>query len=103
MPMNKGVEGPITGNAGRVPDSRVAVESASVSEDRVIRRRHRHHRRHQTLTRRSGRATEIAVVTFLALAVLFGILYYLLPHFQAVGEESNLRSGTRVAALWGRG
>ena len=102
MPLNKGVEGSLTGSAGGVPDSQVAVDSAGASEDRVIRRRRRHHHRHQNLARRSGRGVEIAVVTLLALAILFGVLYYLLPHYQAQGhgEESRVlrASGFSVQA-----
>ena len=100
MPLNKGVEGSLTGNAGGVPDSRVAVDSAGVSEDRVVRRRRRHHHRHKNPTRRSGRGVEIAVVTLLALAILFGVLYYLLPHYQAQGRgEESLRTGDVAPGL----
>jgi len=87
--MNKGVEGSVVGPQAP-PQSPAAIESADGAGERVIRRRRRHHR-HQNLTRRSGRAREIAFVTVLALGLLFGILYYLLPHYQAQntrGEES---------------
>ena len=87
--MNKGVEGPLPGTLSGVPGARETGDSADSSAERVIRRRRRHHRRHQNLTHRSGRAKEIVFVTLLALAILFGILYYLLPHYQAHGEESD--------------
>ncbi|HET6147616.1 MAG TPA: hypothetical protein VFH68_08790 [Polyangia bacterium] len=65
----------------------------------MIRRRRRHHRRHQKLTPGSGRTKEIAFVTLLALAILFGILYYLLPHYQGHGDESGQGPGGAAPAL----
>jgi len=92
--MNKGVEGLLPDSARGIPDARVAVQSAESSEGRVIRRRRRHHHRHQNLTYRTGRAKEIAFVTLLALAILFGILYYLLPHYQVRNDESSRAPAT---------
>jgi hypothetical protein len=107
--MNKGVEGPLPDSARGIPDARVATHPAG-SEERVIRRRRRHHRRHQNLTHRTGRTKEIAVVTLLALAILFGILYYLLPHYQGRSDDSSeapattapSSPGTRVGHAWPR-
>src|SRR4051812_49221694 len=102
MPMNKGVEGPLPSRSSPVPEARVAIDSQpnpDASSDRVIRRRRRHHHRRQNLTYRSGRAKEIAFVTLLALAILFGILYYLLPHYQGRGDESGLSSGSATPAI----
>jgi len=100
--MNKGVEGSLSVAAhdAVAPDSRADVASSRGSEGRIVRRRRRHrHHRHETLTRSSGRAKEIAFVTFVALALLFAVLYYLLPHYSSSSqhEESGL-APTRGAA-----
>jgi hypothetical protein len=109
--MNKGVEGSLASRTSRVPEARVAVDSQARSDasldasldaspdDRVIRRRRKHHHRRENLAYRTGRAKEIAFVTLLALAILFGILYYLLPHYQGHGEESGLTPGSAAPAI----
>ena len=104
--MNKGVEGSLPSRTSHVPEARAAVDSQQIEQrvddsedDRVIRRRRKHHHRRENLAYPSGRAKEIAIVTLLALAILFGILYYLLPHYQGHGEESGLGSGGAAPAL----
>ena len=99
MPMTKGVEGSLAADSARPPrhshsgETPGQVEGEDERGGHVVRRRRRNrHHRHQNLTRRSGRGVEIAFVTVLAVAILFAILYYLLPHYQAQGrgEESHL-------------
>jgi hypothetical protein len=99
MPMNKGVEGPIPDSARGIP----AAHPAESSGERVIRRRRRHHHRHQNLARGSGRAKEIVFVTLLALAILFGILYYLLPHYQAHDESGEAPATGAPVIAWAGG
>jgi len=58
------------------------------------RRRRHHHHHHQNLQKRSGKGVEFAFVTLVAIAILFWILYTLLPraekHRSNNGEESHL-------------
>jgi hypothetical protein len=55
------------------------------------RRRRRHHRHHRNnLQKRSGKGFEFAFVTLLALAILFWVLYALLPRTdKRTGDESS--------------
>lgn len=61
------------------------------------RRRRRHHRHHRNLQKRSGKGFEFAFVTLLALAILFWVLYALLPRTEKrSGEESILAPAPRI-------
>ena len=91
MPMNKGVEGSFSPAADVASDARAHIGASSGSEGSV-RRRRRHHRRHQNLTRRSGRTMEIVFVTGVALAILFGVLYYLLAHDSSSSQHEESRA-----------
>ena len=63
------------------------------------RRRYRHHHNHN-LQKRSGKGYEFAFVTLVAIAVLFWILYTLLPRAEKHGntpEESHLAPAMPIA------
>jgi hypothetical protein len=112
MPVNKGVENAASGRSGGAPVSSsetpgspammASPAEAEAESARVRRRNHRHHR-HQSLNTRSGKAKEIAFVTLFAIAILFAILYYLLPHYQAQnpGEDSLLNPVRRGSTRQG--
>ncbi len=81
--------------SGRVSESVRVDESADDSLPRGQRRRRRrnHHHHHRNLQKRSGKGFEFAFVTLLAIAILFFILYTLLPRAEKhsnSGEESHL-------------
>ena len=79
--------GPISGDVGEALDER-----GSRGSQRRRRRRYHHHHNHN-LQKRSGKGYEFAFVTLLALAILFWILYTLLPRAEKhsnSGEESRL-------------
>jgi hypothetical protein len=70
------------------------------------RRRRRYHHHHHNLQKRSGKGYEFAFVTLLAIAILFWILFTLLPRAEKhsnSGEESHLTPPIRLsmAALTG--
>jgi len=88
--------------ADRVSGPRVAT-SVDVSESagdrgerrgqRRRRRRYHHHHHHHALQKRTGKGYEFAFVTLLAIAILFWILFTLLPRAEKhsnSGEESHL-------------
>jgi uncharacterized membrane protein YbhN (UPF0104 family) len=65
------------------------IAARADSSDR--RRRHRRrHKNHQSVNKPKGRSMEIFIVTLLALAILFGLLYFLLSRAGRGGEESRL-------------
>jgi len=67
------------------------------------RRRRRHHHHRQNLQKRSGKGYEFAFVTLLAIAILFWILYTLLPRTEKRrnnnDEESHLGPHVRVSLI----
>jgi len=91
---------------GRVPTSvDVSGSPDGGRGQRRRRRRHRHHH-HRDLQKRSGKGYEFAFVTLLAIAILFWILFTLLPRAEKhsnSGEESHLAPRIRLsmAALTG--
>ena len=116
-PVSKGVVGQIGSSVSgglsstvsdRVSGPRVAT-SGDVSESpgergerrgqRRRRRRHHHHH-HRDLQRRTGKGYEFAFVTLLAIAILFWILFTLLPRAEKhsnSGEESDLTPPIRLS------
>jgi hypothetical protein len=71
------------------------------SRGRRRRRRYRHHH-NRSLQKRSGKGYEFAFVTLLAMALLFWILYTLLPRAEKRlhnDEESHLRPHVRLSLL----
>jgi hypothetical protein len=71
-----------------IPSSDAGSQGAS------RRKRRKHHERSKNLPGRPKRRMEITLVTLLALAILFGALYFLLSREQRTGEES-MRIPTR--------
>ena len=66
------------------------------------RRRRRYHHRHHNLQKRSGKGYEFAFVTLLAIAILFWILFTLLPRAEKhsnTGEESHLTPPIRLSMV----
>jgi hypothetical protein len=64
------------------------------------RRYHRHH--HRDLQKRTGKGYEFAFVTLLAIAILFWILFTLLPRAEKHsngGEESHLTPRIRLSMV----
>jgi hypothetical protein len=75
-------------------------ESPSRGQRRRRRRNHHHH--HRNLQKRSGKGYEFAFVTLLAMAILFWILYTLLPRAEKhsnSGEESHLAPAVRLSVV----
>jgi hypothetical protein len=89
----------------RVSGPRVATSvdvSQSPGERRGQRRRRRrhHHHHHRDLQKRTGKGYEFAFVTLLAIAILFWILFTLLPRAEKhsnSGEESDLTLPIRLS------
>jgi hypothetical protein len=90
------VTGGVSGSAG-VPQP---PEGPASRGQRRRRRRNHHHNRN--LQKRSGKGYEFAFVTLLAMAILFWILYTLLPRAEKHrnnDEESHLGPHVRVSLL----
>jgi hypothetical protein len=75
-------------------------EHGSRSQRRRRRRHHHHHR--PNLQKPRGKGFEFAFVTLLAIAILFWVLYALLPRAEkrgASGEESQLAPPIRLSVV----
>lgn len=111
--MSKGVAGQVGSSVSGGGSSAVTggvSESVGVPEppeepgSRGQRRRRRryHHHGHRNLQKRTGKGYEFAFVTLLAMAILFWILYTLLPRAEkhrSNDEESRLRPQVRLSLL----
>ena len=111
--MSKGVAGQVGSSVSGGASSAVAggvSGSVGVNEppeepgSRGQRRRRRryHHHHHRSLQKRTGKGYEFAFVTLLAMAILFWILYTLLPRTEKHrnnDEESHLGPHIRLSML----
>ena len=86
--------GPTSVDLGAAPDEHGARGSQR-------RRRRRHHHHHHNSQKRSGKGYEFAFVTLLAMAILFWILYTVLPREEKRGnngeESSHLTPSIRLS------
>ena len=86
--------------SGSVEGNEAPEEPGSRGQRRRKRRYHHHH--HRNLQKRTGKGYEFAFVTLLALAILFWILYTLLPSTEKhrnTDEESHLVPHVRLSLL----
>lgn len=112
--MSKGVAGQVGSSASGGASSAVtggvsgSVGVTGLPEEpgsrgqRRRRRRYPHHHHNRSLQKRSGKGYEFAFVTLLAMAILFWILYTLLPGAEKRrnnDEESHLGPHIRVSPL----
>jgi hypothetical protein len=110
--MSKGVAGQVgssasTGGSAAVSDRVPPVgvheptDGSGSGVQRRRRRRYRHHHNHN-LQKRSGKEYEFAFVTLVAIAILFWILFTLLPRWENrsnSGEESHLAPAIPIPVL----
>jgi hypothetical protein len=83
-------------DVGESPDER----GERRGQRRRRRRYHHHHHHHHNLQKRTGKGYEFAFVTLLAIAILFWILFTLLPRAEKhsnSGEESHLTPPIRLS------
>ena len=88
------------GVSGSVGVTEPPEERGSRGQRRRRRRNHHHH--HRSLQKRTGKGYEFAFVTLLAMAILFWILYTLLPRTEKhrnSDEESHLGPHIRLSLL----
>jgi hypothetical protein len=109
--MSKGIAGQVESNTsggGSAVSDRVSAsvdvgESADEHGSRgQRRRRRRNHHHHRNLQKRTGKGFEFAFVTLLAIAILFWILYALLPRAEKHGpggDESHLAPPFRLSVV----
>jgi hypothetical protein len=98
--MDKGVIDPAISGVPGTADPADRGESARSSGSGLHRRRRRKHHRLQNLNKRSGKGVEIAVVTLIAIGILFAVIFSLIERYQ---HRPNDDSSGRLSPSPGHG